>query len=164
MQGANMAASAPEDRCNDAATFFLDIGLRSLAGGNAEAALDRLGTCAQHLRAGPASTANGGPAGEQLGAVLGSQVRLWQVCGREGGGCSCRSPASFQADLLMALLPLLQLEGTGKVAMPVSVMPQISMAHLFEGHSEVGQHMADAGGSHCQLSMARMVPACLCEI
>ena len=117
MQGADMAASAPEDRSNDAATFFLDIGLRSLAGGNSEAALDRLGTCAQHLRAGPA---NGGPAGEQLGAVLGSQVRLWQVCGRKGGGCSCRSPASFQADLLMALLPMLHLEGTDGVGMPVS--------------------------------------------
>ena len=74
-----MAASAPEDRGNDAATFFLDIGLRSLAGGNAEAALDRLGTCAQHLRAGQASAAEEGPAGEQLGAVLGSQVRLWRA-------------------------------------------------------------------------------------
>lgn len=70
-QGAELAASAPEDRSNDSATFLLDIGLRSLAGGNAEAALDRLGACAEHLRHSHAEHA-----GEQLGAVLGSQVLL----------------------------------------------------------------------------------------
>ena len=70
-QGADMAESAPEDRSNDSATFLLDLGLRSLAGGNAEAALDRLGACVQHLR----SDGGGGEQLDaQLGAVLGSQV------------------------------------------------------------------------------------------
>ena len=74
-QGTEQAAGLPEDGGSDAAAFFLDLGLQSLAGGNVRAALQRLGQCRQHLEASLALQPSSEHLCSQLGAVCGSQVR-----------------------------------------------------------------------------------------
>jgi len=57
------------------AAFYLQIGLRSFAGGNAAAALSRLRDCEAALLAQQAAEPDSAALATQLGAVCGSQVR-----------------------------------------------------------------------------------------
>ena len=67
---------------------MLQLGLRSFAGGNIDAALHRLSTCEQQLRAmlpdagASRDTANGAEAGAALGEQL--SIQLGAVCGSLG--------------------------------------------------------------------------------
>lgn len=56
------------------AAFYLQIGLRSFAGGNAAAALSRLRDCEAALLAQQAAEPDSAALATQLGAVCGSQV------------------------------------------------------------------------------------------
>ena len=104
MQATELAAGAPESTSSDSATFFLDLGLRSLAGGNVPAAQHRLESCRQHLEASIAQQPGDEQLRSRLGAVRGSQARqqslprcsstfLHQSCAEQGyvqGDCCQR--------------------------------------------------------------------------
>ena len=80
MQG---AAESPE---RSTASFMLQLGLRSFAGGNLDAALHRLGACEQQLRAMLPGSATRADAAEGATEAVDEQlsIQLGAVCGSLG--------------------------------------------------------------------------------